>query len=796
MSRNNRHPIRIISYSFLLLTLLTGMGQAALAQSAEGGMLAGRQGYPQEKLFVHTDKDVYLAGEIAWFKIYCLNSADLRPMKGSTMAYVEIIDHQQKAVAQAKVELTQDGGNGSFYLPLTLNSGGYVLRAYTNWMKNFGGASFFEKTISIINTIKHFPSSGTGSKPRTGIRFFPEGGNMIEGLEGVIGFHLADSLHGVADSRGFVMNAKGDTLLGFSPNKFGIGSFVLTPEPGNSYKASIQLADGRRITQALPAASEQGYAMTVTEVPGEKFRIRMKGKFGAQAPGANLALVAHSRNVERSVQKGFLGAEGELNWLVDKRDLADGVNIFTVFDDAGQAVSERLVFLRPNAAQKLEATIAKETYDSRELVELQLSSPGTGAVSPYNCSISVYLADSAWSSDQPGIDYYLLLTSELSGEVVSPGYYFSNDPGVDKATNDLMLTHGWRRFRQQQETNAPLIKFLPEANGHLVTARVTQVNTGRPAAGIECYLSVPSYPFGFYTSQSDSLGIVRFDVRNYYGPGEVIAQVAVPNRADYRIDILSPFSDLPASMQLHGEMPSFNAERLLERSIAMQAQNIYLADSSRRYSIPEAIDTMPFFGKAEFSYDLEEYKRFTTMEEVMREYVMPINVRMQDGKLQMAIFDEVTRQFYTDNILLLLDGIPIYDFNKIFSYDPLKIRRLDVVPRRYLYGARVFSGIASFESINKRFEGYSLDPALLAVNYEGLQLQREFYSPVHTPGAGDQARIPDMRTTLFWQPVWKTGHSKGASFFSSDMKGRYLVVVNGISEDGRPVHATTEFTVR
>ena len=343
----------------------------------------------------------------------------------------------------------------------------------------------------------------------------------------------------------------------------------------------------------------------------------------------------------------------------------------------------------------------------------------------------------------------------------------------------------------------PVVKYVPEMKGHFVSARVINKLTDKPAAGIDCFLSVPSYPFGFYVGRSDKEGIVKFDVSNYYGPGGIIAQVAAPQREQYRIDIISPFSESPVTTTFSSAALSPDEERLLERSIAMQAQNIYLGDSSKRYTLPQAIDTMPFYGKAEFTYNLDEYKRFTTMEEVLREYVMPINVRVQEGGLRMAIYDELAKQFYTDDILVMLDGIPIYDINKIFSYDPLKIKRLDVVPRRYLYGSRVFSGIANFESSNKEFDGYTLDPALLEVDYEGLQLQREFYSPVHSGSNASSKRIPDFRTTLYWQPVFKTEKSGTTKleFYTSDIKGRYIVEINGIGSNGKPVHAVTEFNV-
>lgn len=56
----------------------------------------------QEKLFVHTDKEFYLAGEIVWYKIYYMDGVYHRPMDLSKLAYVEIVDQNNRPVMQGK----------------------------------------------------------------------------------------------------------------------------------------------------------------------------------------------------------------------------------------------------------------------------------------------------------------------------------------------------------------------------------------------------------------------------------------------------------------------------------------------------------------------------------------------------------------------------------------------------------------------------------------------------------------------------------------------------------------------
>jgi hypothetical protein len=237
---------------------------------------------------------------------------------------------------------------------------------------------------------------------------------------------------------------------------------------------------------------------------------------------------------------------------------------------------------------------------------------------------------------------------------------------------------------------------------------------------------------------------------------------------------------------------------ILKRSIGMQAENIYLADSLRNFNEPYIADTLPFFGVGENAYKLDDYKRFTTMEEVLREYVAEIGVGLRNGNLIFKIFDPSAHDFYKGNSLVLLDGVPIRDNNKIFQYDPLNVRRLEVIRSRYVMGPVVFNGVASFTTYDGAFDGFELDPRIISIDYAGLQLQREFYSPVYDTKEKLENRLPDFRNTLFWSPVIHTSKDGKASlqFYSSDLPGKYVVVVQGMSASGDFVSAIHSFGVK
>jgi hypothetical protein len=186
------------------------------------------------------------------------------------------------------------------------------------------------------------------------------------------------------------------------------------------------------------------------------------------------------------------------------------------------------------------------------------------------------------------------------------------------------------------------------------------------------------------------------------------------------------------------------------------------------------------------------------MEEVLREYVTPVNVRKRSGQFHLPVYDELSKQFFNNDPLLLLDGVPVFNIDKFMQYDPLKIRKLEVMSRRYFLGNMFFEGVVNFITYKGSMEGYELDPHATVIDYDGLQLQRVFYSPVYETPEQVNSHLPDFRNLLYWSPAVKT-NGKGRqdiSFYSSDMTGRYLVVLQGLTPDGKAGTATVSFDIK
>jgi hypothetical protein len=105
---------------------------------------------PQEKIAVHISQESVFSGELVWFKIYCTSTVIPRE-KLSSLAFIELISGENSSILRKKILLEQGEGSGEFEIPDNLPTGLYYILAYTNWMKNFGEASFFRKEMIVVN---------------------------------------------------------------------------------------------------------------------------------------------------------------------------------------------------------------------------------------------------------------------------------------------------------------------------------------------------------------------------------------------------------------------------------------------------------------------------------------------------------------------------------------------------------------------------------------------------------------------------------------------------------------------
>jgi len=771
--------------SICLLELTVAFGQQTADRQLVDAYGKYRSQYLQDKIYVHTDKDSYLSGEICWFRLYYMDAFTNKPAVLSKIAYVEILDKNNRPVLQEKISLKTGESHGSVIIPASISSGTYIFRAYTSWMKNFDPAYYFEKAIRIINPHKLETDSSIAKIKKYDLQFFPEGGNLVQQVESKVGFRITDAYGHGLECEGLLLSSNADTVLKFHTLHKGLGHFVFTPVAGQSYKALVRFPQGETVLKDLPSVYPSGYVMHLTK-NGDGLVTATVHVTGDLA-GQKIYFAINGQRTLLPVRSGTLAGDS-LSFHIESRDLEDGISQCTFFNESGQPVCERLFFKYPVNTFRISADTDPE-YGIRKKISVNLSATNLQD-NPVQAdlSLAVYRIDSLQPVDESSILNYLYLTAEL-GPVESPAYYFEeNGKNREADMENLMLTHGWRRFNWKNivQQKSVQIDYPPEYFGHIIHGKIVDNKTGLPVPLVSGYLSVPSKRTQFRSTSSDLSGKVKFELTGYYGSRELVVQTNPQKDSTAHLEIDNPFSQKYSGFNPPDfSIPAKVSPTLLDHSIHAQVQRVY-EGANLDHSQLQYVDTNTFYIVPDEKYLLDDYTRFLTMEEVFREYVHSTNVVRNRDNFHIYLYDLNNKRYFEDAPLILIDGVPFFSFNEIISQNPMKIKQIDLVNRQYAMGYLTYSGILNITTYHGDLDGIELDPRVNVLDYPGMPEERQFFSPQYDTELQINSRMPDYRNTLYWAPGMKSGSDGKAqvSFYSSDLPGKYVLVAQGLSNKG------------
>lgn len=726
--------------AIVLLLFAASTLTAQVAMDVESAYRQQFEKSPREKLFLHTGKTTYLAGETVWFRVFHVSTRQHQPFPFSKVVYVELLKGDDVR-RQVKVSIGPSGGAGSFQLPADIASGNYTIRAYTQWMRNFGPELFFRSNLLIVNPFKRLdlqepPKAFTA-------RFFPEGGKLVAGLTSTVGVQVVDAFGTGVDFEGTIL-ANDDTIAWFKNIHNGLSKFEINPREG---MIAMVESEGSIIEFELPPVRASGSVMSVQEIGKDKYELSV-----ASTHEQKMHLAAISRDEFLWISE--VNAEGKVSF--NSQDLRTGVNQLTLFDAHGLPVAERLVFRQPEHDLVFKGIPAKQTFNSRERVDVKLMVDMSG--NPLSGEMSVSVFQQGLPERYQDIQSSLWLTSEIAGRVQDPASYFND--GMSEALDLVMLTHGWRVYNYE----LPELQYLPEFTGTTLTGSTTD-------SGV-VYITYPDSVARTFTSTVRG-GRFTIDLDNTEGNGDVYI------KSDAPVELESAFST-SAEEAVPLDLDTAYTDAIVAQSSFMQVQNQF-------QEVKSAVsrNKVNFYQNPTSRYYLDEFTRFPVMEEVMREYVYGVFVRKENGVFVFKVIDDARNELMQDLPLILLDGVPVSNVDGIMNLDPLDIKRIDVIRRKYFYGNTFHSGIVAFYSYKSDFARYPIEAEAIKVTYQGLQSTRTFYSPAYESTEQKESRTPDFRNQLYWNPCVKVDNGKAVfSFYTSDAKGSYIIELQTLGYDG------------
>ncbi|MDR2148575.1 MAG: TonB-dependent receptor plug domain-containing protein [Tannerella sp.] len=798
--------------SFSLIISMSGQVSnvpeaASIGDSLQNQLIA----FPQEKLYLHTDRNFYVPGEKIWFKAYLVNAITHQEPTRSRYVYVELINASDSLIE--RVMLLKNADNmfhGNIFLSEIIPEGFYTLRAYTRYMENLGENYFFEKNIQIGNLNTDNQSVKSKNKKSENkdydVSFFPEGGNFPEEELCIVAFKALNEDGAPEEITGEIIDDKDMNICNIETFYSGMGYFVLMPEKGKTYFLKCKNKNGLEKRLKLPPA-QNACAVKISGIKNNWFVSVSKSP---DYPDQQLYMLIHCRGVPLH----FTPWNREKESLsISKQKLPAGVIQILLLDRDLNPVSERLIFNKNNDTAKVVFTSGKTFYGKREKVVAEMSvTDSEGVALTGNLSVAVTDNKDFQIDTATTILSSLLLSSELKGHIENPAYYLQNTPQAEFALDLLMKTHGWRRY------DIPAVirgkKAYPEylfEEAQSVTGQVKTLFLEKPVENGE--IAMFSSDGGFGQTTTNSLGYFSFFGLEYADSTKFFVQAKNKKGSDRVILEITPetFPELQhiplASQSVENEKDTIDVN-FMEKA----GQRAKYDEDMKMIHLPEVVVTAKKIDKKD-EIRLQNWMNASSDATIYREDIEKrhaLNVtNLLYGVAGVQVGANGTISIRGGGRpLILIDGMEMPWPEQMGSvYDsPLEMVNVDDVesidifkgPSAAIFGMRGGNGAISITT--RRGEINSSQKAnwnFASISPLGFQKPVEFYAPKYDTAESRKSPVPDYRTTLFWKPDIVISDEGKASFefYSADFPTIYSVVIEGIASDGQIVRHVAEIEV-
>ncbi len=354
----------------------------------------------------------------------------------------------------------------------------------------------------------------------------------------------------------------------------------------------------------------------------------------------------------------------------------------------------------------------------------------------------------------------------------------------------------WKNNLNKKEALPFSGEYIAEYEGHQINGRLINLNENdtRPFQNLSPVLVAPGKDICIYGGSISPDGKVKFVTKALSGRQQVVTTVL--NQVDeqkYRIDLESPFIENIEVEYSQLLIPEHYQNAVLKRSVALQTSVAYRGDSLFRYNEKPA---SWFLWTPDERFNLDQYTRFPTMQEVIIELIPSLRFRETAGKKMLSIYSGDTG-YNAGATLVLLDGVPLPDYEDIFNYDPQFIKHIDIYKNSFIFSGIYFAGIVNFQTENYNLPDYKMNSSTRILTYDTPQLKAGIFVPEYRNKETIKMPLPDLRYTLLWEPFVKTeGKTElDIDFFTSDYPGEFKIKAEAISKTGEIILGEEYFTV-
>ena len=268
------------------------------------------------------------------------------------------------------------------------------------------------------------------------------------------------------------------------------------------------------------------------------------------------------------------------------------------------------------------------------------------------------------------------------------------------------------------ETQAPVAMTaqkavdIRETEGHIIKARVRNVGNFKPNQ-ITPSLSVIGKQIHYFEGKMVNDTTAVFHTYGVNGRQSIVISALSSTGTSLPIEMMSPFATL-LPKQLPHLVFHYNRREVEDRSLDMQRHQMV----RNQEPVVSRYDETAYGTKPDLSYNLDEYRQFLSIREVLLEYVNCVKNTKVNGRAQLVVRSPEASFDSSLPTLVLIDGMPVINTERLLSYDARRIHYINIYGGQYTFGNGVYNGILSFVTRSGRLTNYPVEPNMQYLDYD------------------------------------------------------------------------------
>ncbi|MEQ8304592.1 MAG: hypothetical protein RIB47_14450 [Cyclobacteriaceae bacterium] len=740
--------------------------------------------YPQARVHLIFSQEKYSSGDTAFFKVHFLTE-DFKLIEEKQILSLELTDSQNRTVLMQNFRILGGVGNNQIVFPKEMPPGNYTVVAYSDYMKNFDPDLLFRHKLLVVG--KNQLMESTEEAPILSVH--PEGGMLVGDVVNRVVLKSSKS------GKSKVLNQRGELVAETTIGESGTGSVEFTPLEGYSYFAQVE---GIAEDVPLPEVTTQGCALRIMAENESSVNLQI-----ATSPNSNLLkqeLMLVATAMGRIVDSMPVEFENGDPITVGIQNLSEGLNQFVLFDKKDNVVAERIYYRKPKQLVVNVESKANEVA-TRGLVELEVSvtdSRGRDINGSYTISV---VNNSIFPDGQrASFENQLMLFGDLPG--LRDDFRRSGLAEREwmQHINELLACYSWVRIpweeiakSKQRERITPFKYSLgisgkalfKESRSPVPDSTLITIFLQNRMVGYEAYVGKDgdfNLPF-IYDFEGSDRAFYKMEFKKRQKENEYIIEPDIAIASGFQpgdnveTDRIDPYGEYVLK------------KRIIDNSFSFFRAPKNNVNSSSFNPNAEFEDEL---GGSDISIAVDDYLVFPTMADLIHEVIRGLQTRIANGKPTVRVV--FLRGSYTviptGDPLYIIDGVLTNNTDFFLSLNPEDILTIKIVNQEQKLnriGNLGKFGVVMVQT-KKSIERQVIENSTI-FPISGLTREIKFTAPFYS--GNDISRIPDLRSTIFWDgdATLIAGKSTLHKFYASDDAVPLKILIRGITSSGYPFSA-------